>query len=323
MTTFTLNPEIRAELNKKSNLMGAWSVAKDWGLILLAFGISILWPNPITFIIAVLMISGAQVGLAILTHDAAHRALFKNTKVNEFIAEYLCALPTFNSLEGYRKYHMTHHRTAGTREDPDLIMSERFPITRASLVRKILRDLSGQSGVKFLVALIGMMAGYWKYQQNGIAERMTYAVNPGLFGYLKIFIKNGGLFAIGWQVAIWGVLFSLGHGMLYLLWVVAFIVPFPLFMRLRQIADHAMVEEMFSTNPLLHARTTDANWLTKLLIAPHHEHYHLEHHLLPTAPSWNLPKLHKILLAENAIPATNTATGMLDVLKRVTTPKAS
>jgi hypothetical protein len=66
---------------------------------------------------------------------------------------------------------------------------------------------------------------------------------------LKHFIKNNGLVSIGWQVAMWAVLYSMGHGLYFLLWVVAYLIPFPLFLRVRQIADHAVVEDMLSTNP--------------------------------------------------------------------------
>ncbi|MEN9430617.1 MAG: hypothetical protein RJA86_1476, partial [Pseudomonadota bacterium] len=44
MTTFKLDPAVRAELMKKSNLMGSIALAKDWGLIVIAFGLSLLWP---------------------------------------------------------------------------------------------------------------------------------------------------------------------------------------------------------------------------------------------------------------------------------------
>jgi fatty acid desaturase len=71
--------------------------------------------------------------------------------------------------------------------------------------------------------------------------------------------------------------------------------------------------------PLLHARSSKANWIEKLLISPHHEHYHLEHHFLATAPSWNLPKLHAILIKEGLIPEANQASGIFDVLRRATT----
>jgi fatty acid desaturase len=80
MTTFKLDPAIRAELTKKSNLMGSIALAKDWGLIVFAFGLSVLWPHPIAFVISIILLAGAQVGLSILMHDAAHRAVFTNEK---------------------------------------------------------------------------------------------------------------------------------------------------------------------------------------------------------------------------------------------------
>ena len=60
--------------------MGSIALAKDWGLIVFAFGLSLLWPNPITFLISIILLAGAQVGLSILMHDAAHRAVFTTRK---------------------------------------------------------------------------------------------------------------------------------------------------------------------------------------------------------------------------------------------------
>ena len=318
MTSFTLDPKIRAELTQKSNVMGSMALAKDWGLIVFAFGLSFLWPNPLSFVVSMILLAGAQVGLSILMHDASHRALFSKEKTNDFVGEYLCALPTFNSLAGYRAYHMTHHRLAGTKDDPDLHMTQQYPVSKASLRRKILRDLSGLTGIKSLIGLLGMKCGYWKYALNGLTERVSYQKPQTWRNYAKYFYFNHGFISIAWQIIIWAVLYSLGNGWLFLLWVGAYLIPFPLFLRVRQIADHAVVEDMLSTNPLLHARSSKANWLEKLLIAPHHEHYHLEHHFLATAPSWNLPKLHAILVKEGVIPPTNQASGIIDVLKRAT-----
>ena len=318
MTTFKLDPAVRAELTKKSNIMGSIALAKDWGLIVFAFGLSVLWPHPIAFVISIILLAGAQVGLSILMHDAAHRAVFSNEKVNDFVGEYLCALPTFNSLAGYRAYHMAHHRLAGTKDDPDLHMTQQYPVSKASLQRKLLRDLSGISGIKSLIGLLGMKCGYWQYKLNGLTDRIVYEKTQTIVNYIQHFIKNNGLVAIGWQIAIWAVLYSMGYGLYFLLWVVAYLIPFPLFLRVRQIADHAVVEDMLSTNPLLHARSSKANWIEKLLISPHHEHYHLEHHFLATAPSWNLPKLHAILIKEGLIPEANQASGIFDVLRRAT-----
>src|SRR5690606_24792836 len=56
------------------------------------------------------------------------------------------------SLDAYRPYHLTHHKYAQQAEDPDLVLSAPFPVTRASLRRKIVRDLTGQTFFKQRIA---------------------------------------------------------------------------------------------------------------------------------------------------------------------------
>ena len=46
-----------------------------WATILAAGALFVLWPNPFTLILAVMVIGARQLGLAILMHDAAHAAL--------------------------------------------------------------------------------------------------------------------------------------------------------------------------------------------------------------------------------------------------------
>lgn len=317
MSTYTLSPAQRAELNQKSNWRGAVEVAKDWALVVIAFAISIVWPHPLSYVVTVLLLASAMAGFAILQHETAHRSLFATPALNEWVGEYLAALPILQSMPGYRAYHMAHHRLAGTEADPDRIMTKDYPVSPASLRRKLWRDISGQTGLKSIVGLIGMYAGYWKYQLTGKVERLMPAPQ-GARGYANTFIANNGHIAIAWQIAIWGVLYALGNGWLYGLWAIAFIFVLPTSMRIRQIADHAVVADPLSTNPLLHARTTSANWLEKLVFAPHYEHYHLEHHFMPTAPCWQLPKLHAQLKAAGVIPAQNQATSLFAVLRRAT-----
>ena len=65
--------------------------------------------------------------------------------------------------------------------------------------------------------------------------------------------------------------------------------------RIRNIAEHAVVPD--STDPLRNTRTTRANVLERLFIAPYYVNYHLEHHLLFYVPCYNLPRVHRILSA--------------------------
>ncbi|MDP4612741.1 MAG: fatty acid desaturase family protein, partial [Limnohabitans sp.] len=126
MTTDTqpsLSPEQDAYLRERSDWMGAYLVLHAWGVIALAMAFFIAWPNPLSFVVAVVIIGGRQLGLAILMHDAAHRALFKNTRLNDTLGAFLCGWPVGASLTLYRPYHLSHHRHTQQAEDPDLILS--------------------------------------------------------------------------------------------------------------------------------------------------------------------------------------------------------
>ncbi len=141
-------PEEWARFSKRSSWLGLICVAGAWTLIFAAGAMFVLWPNPLTYILAVMLIGARQLGLAILMHDAAHGALHSNMKVNNWVGEWLCAAPTGARLNAYRDYHLKHHKYTEQPEDPDLGLSAPFPITRASLVRKIVRDLTGQTFFK-------------------------------------------------------------------------------------------------------------------------------------------------------------------------------
>lgn len=317
MTNFKLDASVRLSLNQKSDWRGAFEVAKDWGLVVLAFSLSLAWPSLLTYIVSTLLLGAAMAGFGILQHEAAHRSLFASPRLNDWVGEYLCASPIFQSMPGYRAYHMTHHRLAGTSADPDLIMTQQYPVSKSSLRRKLLRDVSGLTGVKSILGLVAMAAGYWRYELTGRVTRVQPAPQ-GARGYISRFIANNGHVALLWQVALWAVLASFGAGWLYMLWLLAFVFVLQVCMRIRQIADHAVVADAMSTNPLMHARTSSATWYEKVFFAPHYEHYHLEHHFMPTAPCWNLPKLHTILNEAGVIPSENQAGSLLSVLKRVT-----
>ena len=78
------------------------------------------------------------------------------------------------------------------------------------------------------------------------------------------------------------------------LWVVPLATWFPLVTRLRNIAEHAMVDT--TDDPFTHARTTLANPIERLLIAPFWVHFHAEHHLFMYLPCYNLAAAHRLLM---------------------------
>ena len=80
---------------------------------------------------------------------------------------------------------------------------------------------------------------------------------------------------------------------MYLLWLGALLTTFNFSLRIRSIAEHALVEN--AEDPIRNTRTTYANWLERMLFAPHHVNYHLEHHMLMSVPSYHLPQMHRKL----------------------------
>ena len=78
-----------------------------------------------------------------------------------------------------------------------------------------------------------------------------------------------------------------------LLWLLPLLTWQMVITRIRNIAEHAVVPD--SNDPLRNTRTTRANFLERLFIAPYYVNYHLEHHLLFYVPCYNLPRVHRIL----------------------------
>ncbi len=281
-----LNTEEIRPLAERSDLMGFWLVLHCWGVISLSVALFALWPNPVTFMLAVLIIGSRQLGLAILMHEAAHNALFKSRGLNDFFGEWLCGRPILAELAAYRHYHLTHHRFTQTDKDPDLVLSSKFPTTRASLKRKFTRDLTGQTGVKQLIAQIMMSvrlggdddatkAASSDFAQSFKARDLWKSL-PVLIGIIVVM----GLIGDWW----WGLAF----------WLLPYLTWFQFVLRVRNIAEHGATEQ--SQNPLQNVRTTLAGPLARLLVAPYWVNYHLEHHMVMHVPCWRLADMHKALM---------------------------
>jgi fatty acid desaturase len=135
-------------LTSRSSLRGMWLVVHAWATIAAAIALVTLWPNPLTWLIAVMVVGARQLGLAILMHEAAHGGIHSNKAVNEWVGQWVCAVPVGADLASYRSYHLQHHKFTQQPEDPDLSLSAPFPITSESYRRKAIRDLTGQTFVK-------------------------------------------------------------------------------------------------------------------------------------------------------------------------------
>ena len=76
--------EIRP-LARRSNIMGLILILHCYLIIVMALLMFYLWSNIVTFFLAIMIIGSRQLGLAILMHDAAHRALFARKSFNDLL----------------------------------------------------------------------------------------------------------------------------------------------------------------------------------------------------------------------------------------------
>jgi len=287
-------------LRQRSNWMGAWLVLHAWALIGGAMALVAFFPNPLTWLLGVLVVGNRQLGLAILMHDAAHRLLFANAAWNDRVGHWLCGAPVGASLAQYRPYHLSHHRHTQQPEDPDISLSAPFPITRKSFWRKTVRDLLGITG----------------YQRRAAQFRAAAQGAASWHEAILLVLRKEHAFFLS-NLVLLLILALTGHAWLFLaLWVLPLLTWYQWVSRVRNIAEHAMVRD--ANDPLLNTRTTLAGPMARLLVAPYWVNYHLEHHLFVFTPCWKLAKAHQLLVRRGLAPQMEIGSGYLEVLKHAT-----
>ncbi len=285
----------------RSDLWGVALVAHAWLVILGAASVFVLWPNVLTYLLAVILIGSRQLGLLILMHDGAHGALCRTPWLNRLLSQGLCAWPTFADTHVYRAYHLKHHARTQRPDDPDIVLTGYYPISRASLRRKLTRDLLGRTGFAQRRAQFQQALGHAGQTLPARVGHYWRALGPQTVVNLVMLCLA----------------YALGHGWLYFtLWLVPLLTWQQLVLRVRNIAEHAVVrapDDIFGN-----ARTTLANGLERALVAPYWVNLHLEHHLLMWVPCYRLPLLRRYLVDNGHGERIETESGYLAVLRKVT-----
>ena len=255
------------DLRQRSSLMGVSLVFHAWAINGSAMALLYFFTKPLTCVLAVMIIGARQLGLAILMHDALHNALSPHRKFNEILSDFFCAYPLLARTEAYRRYHLQHHMRTQQEDDPDLILSAPFPITRKSFIRKMIRDLTGQTAYQQRKAQFVSAWGDKGLSHQERALHFWQRLGPAMVANLVIFMGCAVVF----------------HWSFYLLlWLLPFFTYHMAITRIRNIAEHALVPD--NDDPFRNARTTKAGWLARIFLAPYWVNYHVEHHLFDVCP---------------------------------------
>lgn len=297
---------------RKSNLRGLFYLLNNWIAILIFLMLPGIWFNWFTVLISVIVLGGRQLGLAILMHDCAHRSLFASKKLNDFIGKWFCGAPILVSLSGYRDYHLRHHSFTGRSQDPDRSNYVRYPVSKKSMFRKLMRDATGITGIKLTYFMIKMNLGLADYDLSYKSESAHISTQSLVVNFLKNILPT-----VLVHIPLFLTLYSLGFGYCWLLWPLSWISSYMIFSRIRNAAEHAMVPNLNSQDPLDNTRTVLAGWIGRLTVAPNFVNYHLEHHLLPGVPGFQLPHIHKMLARSKEYQHAEVCRGYHQVLKKL------
>jgi fatty acid desaturase len=242
-------------------------IIADWALIFLSASATyrIGWPL-VPF--ALVVIGNRQRALGNLLHEASHGNLSKRRQINDLLAHLLLAPPLLNSLRIYRELHTRHHAWLGDPlRDPDFLQPGTLEGDR--WFHAFIRCLV--TSAIFRGALIGHLAdkNTSVRQQLGIltwwivASAALAIINPH---FAVVFVA---------------------------LWFSSRITVFHGITTFREMTDHY---GLTSGGIFSFTREIPDHGLLSILLHPHHNGYHLTHHLFPSVPYHQLPRLHARLM---------------------------
>ena len=263
-------PELRAELRRIPSLLNAWSVLWCYGQNILILAAAVHINHIATWLIAFLLMGRMHAQFASLMHEAAHRLLFKHRGANDWVGNWLLGFPVITSTPAYRRVHMAHHREEFGPDEPDIPLYANYPITAESFRRKLVRDATGQTGIKlFRNQLRG-------FRSPDVRVRRTL---------LKMTLV---------QVIVIAAFFAVGHPWLYLtMFVLPYFTLWRVINRLRSIAEHGGLRADDDRRIATHSVVQHP--IARFYMVPYNIGFHLAHHVDAGVPFRHLPKYHALL----------------------------
>ncbi|MFN8236639.1 MAG: fatty acid desaturase family protein [Chitinophagales bacterium] len=294
--------KILREVKKLSTLnsyKSVFAILSDWLIIAATIIIAVSISNILLTIISIFIIGSRQHALLLLMHEAAHYRLTNNKNINQFLSDFFCAFPLFVTTNKYRDSHLAHHKYLNTEKDPDWMLKKgleewEFPKQKREVLLLYVKHLFGLKSFDFLK----------KIYRFG-AKNKSVTTESDVSKYYKLLRV--------FYYAILYTIITLSHSWkIYLLyWIVPAFTVLPFLLRLRGIAEHFGLSWKHELN---NARNVTANVFEQFFLVQHNANYHLDHHLFPSVPFYNLKKLHAILeqnrfYVENA---SNTSSYLLN-----------
>jgi fatty acid desaturase len=258
--------DVVRRLSKPNVLVSLGVILRDWSIIVAAIWLCERHWHPALYLLAVVVIASRVSSLGGLVHEAAHYNLAKNKRLNDWLAHLFSVWLLLGSvsLKAYRTSHLTHHKYANTRRDPDPPL---LGMKNIEGVGDVLRFFGG--GLVFPV--VYFVKFFWA---RPLLQKVIAIAALSLFAYA--------LPALALK--------------LLLYWIIPLLTVYSLFVFIRLNAEHNAVE---SDHELYRSRTVHATLFDRLTVAPQYVGYHLAHHVYPSVPFFRRKELDEALMAES------------------------
>ena len=287
-----LPPEVLRELTRLDPMRSTLSLLTTLAVVAATVAVVLTWWSPWTVLPAVIVIATQQHACFVLAHDAAHYRLYRTRWLNDLVGRAIAVVSGI-SMCTYRVVHRLHHNHLYEPIDPDIALHGGYPRGRAYLLRKLGRDLVGLTAPKTYAYFFGAPAAN---DATGVASRPLDDTAPRL----RRDARRDRWIVVAYHTAALVAAFAFGVAVEYLvLWVLPAVTVLQAILRLRAVCEHGAVVDLGS--PLTAARTNQAPWWARWLLFPHHVNYHIEHHLYPAIPHYNLPACHRALKARGIL----------------------
>ena len=269
-----LSQEDRARLRAIPSYKNAWSTAWLFGQNILILGAAAKLNHPAAWVIAFLLMGRAHAQFASLMHEAAHRLLFTHKATNDFVGNWILGYSVMTSTQAYRRVHMAHHKREFGPNEPDIPLYANYPVTRASLRRKLIRDATGQTGYKLM-----------RNQLKGLRSE-------------DIRVKRTLWKMIGMQVVIATIFTLAGYWWMYpVMWVAPYLTVWRVINRLRSIAEHGGLREDDDRRYTTHS--VRQHWFARFYMVPYNIGFHMAHHVDAGVPFRHLREYNRLLHEAN------------------------
>jgi len=260
--TRLLRDELRHVSNTRNSITVIGALLQSFGVVIAAAWIDTWW----SYLLAFLLMARGHVCLNILAHEAAHRLLFTNRRMNDGVGRWLLAYPTYQAMLAYRRVHFAHHRDEMGPDEPDLGLYAGYPIARDSWRRKLRRDATGNSASKNFRGLFGAL------RRGQTEAKQILAVHLVMFGTSVVFMRP----------------------LAYVVWILLWSTLWKVSNRLRSIAEHGGMVR--SKDRRLTTHVIRQSRLARYWMVPYNTGWHLAHHVDMGVPWRNLPRLHDELV---------------------------